>query len=398
MYVARCVRRTKEIKEQVPINLFFDQSKKRPAAAIEDDPKKRTNLGHEIPCLGINDQTWPRPRAIHAIIDCITCSPSILHGGPSRHVLCQNLFGSSAEDSLTCEQIKTLDSEMKERATWRIERQGTTKSIFSTGCMLMIPRTFRYGKPVVVCKSCDQLRSDRTLISAINTAYAAGDTIKYTRKDYMADDIFQARRLRFTELDVLATSLVSATKEGDREFWKAFCTHAQTGVFNHLEAFTGLLKAVSIRTEREAHGKKTTGMMFQETFDNFVMTLTAMSPKAAKLFTDNFAGRSARSQRQIRRTTGMQLQDGLCVENFTKICEHLSHIGYKGPVCVGSDQTVCVKSLRIHNQAIVGAQGGDVRFEDEADLTKKCKEIIDSDNLCSKLRCYDVSIYWFTSD
>lgn len=82
----------------------------------------------------------------------------------------------------------------------------------------------------------------------------------------------------------------------------------------------------------------------------------------------------------------MQLKDGLCAENFKMICDHMTDIGYNGPVSVGSDQTVCVKSLRVHNLYIVGVQGGDVEFKDEDDLTKKSQAIIKSNDLCSKVR------------
>lgn len=161
----------------------------------------------------------------------------------------------------------------------------------------------------------------------------------------MAEDLFQSRRIQYVELDTLATSLESASKAGDQDFWKCFSAHARTGIFDDLDVFKGLMKAVSIRTERDANGKGTTGMPFQKSFDDFVMTLAAMSPKSAQLFMDNFAGRSSRSQRQIRSLSGMQLKDGLCPENFVKISQHLIKLGYTGPVCVALDQTVCVKSL-----------------------------------------------------
>lgn len=383
--IARCIKRTKEITEQVPINMFFEQQgKKRPSASEEQGQKKKTSSDQSTPCAGISDETWTRPESVHWIEDCITQSPSIYHGAPPRHQLCQELFGMK-ESELDTEQKDKLAKTIKARSTWRIERSGHIKAIFSTSCKLQIPRSFVFGKLVVVCENCEALRSHRSLISAINTTYAQGDMIKHTRKDYISEDLFQARRRRYAELDILAKSLESSTKAGDHEFWRSFCAHACKGVFNHLEAFKGLIKAISVRTEREANGKGTTGMTFQTDFDNFVMTLAAMSPKAAQLFTNNFAGQTARSQRHLRKITGMQLQDGLCSKFFEKVSQHLLTIGYDGPVCVASDQTVCVKSLRVQNQALFGAQGGDVSFHNEADLKAKCKSIIEGNQMCSKV-------------
>lgn len=81
----------------------------------------------------------------------------------------------------------------------------------------------------------------------------------------------------------------------------------------------------------------------------------------------------------------MQLKDGLCSKNKEKNSQHLKLIGYDGPVCFTSDQTVSVKSLQVHNRAIVVVQGGDVPFVDEADLTEKCKSIIETNKLCAKV-------------
>lgn len=115
-------------------------------------------------------------------------------------------------------------------------------------------------------------------------------------------------------------------------------------------------------------GKGTTGMKFQNYFDDFVITLTAISPKAAALFTKNFSRRSLRSQRTLQAATGMQLKDGLPPHNFEKIAKHLQTLGYDGPVSVASDQTVCLPSLRSHNNFIVDAQGGNIPFEDTEKL------------------------------
>lgn len=138
---------------------MFHSTQKRTAPA-SDEPTKRVNLGLVTPCLGLSDQTWIRKRARHPMLNCITLSPSVYHSGPPRHVICQELFGDTSESELTVEQQERLENEIKGRSKWRIERQGIIKAIFSTSCTLMVPRTFRYGKLVELCVSCDMLRSD----------------------------------------------------------------------------------------------------------------------------------------------------------------------------------------------------------------------------------------------
>ena len=47
-----------------------------------------------------------------------------------------------------------------------------------------------------------------------------------------------------------------------------------------MDAFQGLVKAITIRTKREASGKALNGMQFDSYFDSFLTTMAAMSPAA----------------------------------------------------------------------------------------------------------------------
>ncbi|EGG10172.1 uncharacterized protein MELLADRAFT_94558 [Melampsora larici-populina 98AG31] len=75
-----------------------------------------------------------------------------------------------------------------------------------------------------------------------------------------------------------------------------------------------------------------------------------------------------------------------------KIYRWQKDIGYDGPVAVGTDETVCVKALRVSGEFVVGSQGGDVRFESMQDLTAKVKDLIEHKKLCSKIRAYTVQV------
>ncbi|KAA1079477.1 hypothetical protein PGT21_012652 [Puccinia graminis f. sp. tritici] len=186
--------------------------------------------------------------------------------------------------------------------------------------------------------------------------------------------------------------LEKATKEDDQTFWKLFAAHAASGKFDNLKPFKGLVMAVSVRHERESVGKSLTGVQFSPQFDDFMMTLAAISPRGAHFFQETFAGRSLRSQRDIRAKTSMQLTDGLSVINFERISSILKTLDYSGPLAVGSDQTVCLKSLRVHNGFLVGAQGGDIKFDSEEQLKSLTQDIVKSQNFCPKLRAYTIQV------
>lgn len=133
----------------------------------------------------------------------------------------------------------------------------------------------------------------------------------------MKPDAFKTLRMRYEEFRSLTTTLEKATKSEDDEiFWKNFATHAQAGLFDSLEVFKGLCHAVSIRVEREKYGKSLAGRRFEPIFDNFSTTLAAISPQGYRLFTEQLAGRTMRSQRDLRAKLGMKLSDGLAKENF----------------------------------------------------------------------------------
>jgi hypothetical protein len=224
------------------------------------------------------------------------------------------------------------------------------------------------------------------LKQALNTQYAAEDSIKFIPAGLKQRDLFHLKLMRYEELRLLNTSLEKHTKSGDLQFWETLAVHAKRGLFNNMGAFQGLVKAVAVRTEQEAEGKALNGMHFDSYFDSFLTTMAAMSPASAKFFRDNFAGRSLRSIRAERQKNGGQIEDGIVLSNFERVAGYIKNLGYSGPLALASDQTVCVKSLRSHNGNLVGAQGGDVPFSNLEELSKRVKQIISNEQLCSKVR------------
>lgn len=148
---------------------------------------------------------------------------------------------------------------------------------------------------------------------------------------------------------------------------------------------TGLIRAVVVQSERIEAGKETRGMAFQGFFDDFVLTLASIRPRAASLFTKTFSGWSLRSARMNQAANGMHPFDGLVLENFLLIFNHLKILNYTGPLAVGTDETKCVESLQIHNTHLVGAQGGDHTFGSAEELAGMSKEIVANKQLCSKV-------------
>lgn len=376
-----CKASVKRLKEQPPINLFFNKRKPEDEPKPEEREVKR--MVWNTRCVGLNDESWPRPKATYRIIDCIIGSPSRYHGGPRRDILCRQLFKGRSEDLLSDEEKNQLTQARQSRATWRIERDTAIKSIYSVKCLQMIHRVA--GGEHAICSECLSLKADSSLKYALNQSYALPENRKHTRKLYLSDDVYQTARLTYPGLDSAATSLEKASRLGDQEFWHVFSSRSLARDFNHLHAFKGLIKAVAIRAERTAAGKGMTGTVFQSYFDNFVLTLGAISPRAANLFTENFAGRSLRSARMIRAKTGIHLVDGLAVENFMRIVNHLKLLNYTGPLAVGTDETKCIESLRVHNNLLVGAQGGDITFSSTEELENISKDIVKNKKLCSKV-------------
>ncbi|EGG06868.1 uncharacterized protein MELLADRAFT_86302 [Melampsora larici-populina 98AG31] len=209
----------------------------------------------------------------------------------------------------------------------------------------------------------------------------------------MEADGFQSTRRRFFEVDDVTITLEKASKaEDDQLFWSKFAAHARNGAFDDMDAFKGLVKAVSIRMERESNGKGLTGTCIEPAFDNFSTTLAAISPQGYRLFMQTYAGRTTRSQRMIRSKLGLKLVDGLASENFDHVFDHLQKLGYTGPVAVGTDETVCVKSLCVSNGMLVGAQGGSIPFESTDELKELVSSIIKENRMCSKIRAYTIQV------
>ncbi|KAA1122302.1 hypothetical protein PGTUg99_036437 [Puccinia graminis f. sp. tritici] len=369
------------------LKLIGNHTAKSDNSAPEPPAKKNTI---QIVCSGLNDITWPRPRSQFSIQQCIAGSPSSHHGAPPRHLICFEMFGTKKESDLTEEQSRMLLQSLESKSTWLIKRHEATAGIFSTSCerKVDVPR----GTETTVCGQCLLLKGNNSLKKALNIEYATEDNVKYIPALLMKTDLFQSKLMRYGELQILNTSLEKHSHTGDNDFWQALAIQAKRGFFKDMDAFQGLVKAVAVRTEREAAGKALNGMRFDSYFDSFLTTMAAMSPAAAKYFRDNFAGRSLRGMRYQRKQNGGQIDDGIVLTNFERVAGYIKNLGYTGPLALASDQTVCVKSLRSHDGHLVGAQGGDMPFSDLEELSALVKKITSNDQLCSKVRLYTIQV------
>ncbi|EGF99269.1 uncharacterized protein MELLADRAFT_94758 [Melampsora larici-populina 98AG31] len=329
-----------------------------------------------ISCPGLNDVTWERERATHSIADFIskTCT---LYRGNNRHKICKELFGSQAQESqLTAEQKSHLITTLDARSKWEVKRHGERSSIYSSNC----ERTFicKNTEKNAVCPACEELKGLRSLIGALNKDYAEKDKLKFTRDTYLSDNIntFSPTLLKSTDARLLSNSVEKASKGDFSDFCTVLAASARNGLFDNRDATRGLIKAVAVKAARENAGK----------------TTRAISPRALNLFNDNFAGRGNRSLRMKRAKDGMHLVDGLQIVNFNCIAQVLKDLGYSGPVAAASDQTVCVKRLRHHDGHLVGAQGGDISFDDPSELPALVKSVVKNKELCSKIRAYTLQV------
>lgn len=156
----------------------------------------------EIPCSGINNQTYKRPRAqsTRTILAMIQRSPTPYHGNPPRYQVCLKLFKTSHEKKLTPDQREKLHQYLESHSRWLIRRHGDQKSIHSPKCLRVLPSPAKKEGEVVVCTPCLDTKNDRSLIQAINRDYAEGDNVKFIPRTLMTSDQFQAILIRHSKL------------------------------------------------------------------------------------------------------------------------------------------------------------------------------------------------------
>lgn len=387
--VERCTSVTREIQQTTTASLFFSKAVPRKEPII---PKSL------VACAGLNDKTWKRPKATRDILACIKGASNIYHGCRPQEVICKEMFGFSSHSKLDDDQRRLWQNQCKAKATWWINCSSPFQTIHSTKCLGTLPRVLLQGMHPEVCTHCWDLQKDVTLKNAINKDYSVGESVKYPSRALMEPDLLNAERRQYEHLDALSSYVENASQSGDQIFWKSFTAMALEGKFDDNNVLKGLLMAVANRQKRENEGKGLQGLHFEPYFDDFIMTLATISPKCAELFTDTLAGRGPRSRRYIRANEDLQMADGLALSNFARVKKHLQEIGYNGPVAVGTDETMCVKSLRVSGDFVVGPQGGDVRFDSMEDLTAKVKDLISHNRLCSKVRYDHTCLNWLVHD
>ncbi|EGF98144.1 uncharacterized protein MELLADRAFT_96134 [Melampsora larici-populina 98AG31] len=366
---ARCVKKTADIRSSQVLTSFFSSTPVDPVAV------PRLKRGYiEVACPGLKDETWDRPRATKTIEQFLenTCS---IYRGSVRHKVVKELFGeNTTESSLSkVKKAKLLDT-LDARAIWLVKRHGSRNAIYSPKCLKTLVR--RTTDPNTACSKCCTLKDLSSLTSAVNHDYAGTETLKYTNNTLMLLDAYNAKLVQFSDLRTCKKSL-ELSQGGD---FSAYLSHvailAKNGLFKNRDAVKGLIMGVTVRAEREDAGKSLRGMRVDPYLDDCLTTLGAMNRSALNLFTKTFAGRTARSQRQIQARDGGKMESGIHLSNFKRIAANLAALGYSGPIAAASDQTVCVKTLRHHNGSLVGAQGPDVPFEDAKELRDLVEKIL----------------------
>lgn len=239
--------------------------------------------------------------------------------------------------------------------------------------------------PEIACSKCSSLKGVRSLISALSHEYAEDDSMKFTTNTLTSIDVYHQKMIKFEGLRTCNKSLESSRGRNFADYLSHVSILARKGLFKNREAVQGLIMGVTIRAEREDAGKSLRGMRVDPYLDDCLTTLGAMSRSALNLFTKTFAGRTARSQRQIQAREGGKMEPDIHPANFDRIAKTLAALGYSGPVAAASDQTVCVKTLRHHNGFLVGAQGPDVPIENMEELGRLVEEIVKEDLLCSQV-------------
>ncbi|EGG05841.1 uncharacterized protein MELLADRAFT_87741 [Melampsora larici-populina 98AG31] len=372
----RCQVKTRHIQSSAVLTSFY--------ATIPAEPKKKKGY-EEVPCPGLTDATWERPKATYSIAYFIehTCT---IYRGNDRNAIRKELFGEKAtESSLTKTQKAQLISTLDSRAIWEVKRHGERSGVYSKKCLRTGLR--KKNSDDVPCAECEEIKGNHALISALNHKYADDDNLKFINDHIMSTDAFHATIRKYAELKMFDKSLESS-RDGDfGDFLTRLAAHARRGLFQNCEVVQGLIKQVSLRAEREAAGKSLRGLRIDAYLDDTLTTLGAMSRSALELFNSTFAGRGIRSQRAIQAKNG-KMEAEIHPANFERIAKTLKELGYDGPIAAASDQTVCVKALRHHNGCLVGAEGGDVKFSNADELRDLMKEIVKGDKLCSELIQY----------
>ncbi|EGG08232.1 uncharacterized protein MELLADRAFT_85034 [Melampsora larici-populina 98AG31] len=377
----KCAKTTAQLRSNKLLSSFFV---KDPAL----QPVNRNII--EAACPGLTDKTWPRPKSERTIAEFMDSTCTIYRGNV-QHKILKELFGDDlGENDLTESQKAKLVTELDARSTWEVKRHGERNAIYSTSCK----RTVNHHKkdPLQPCDSCLELKDLSSLRRALNHKYAKGDNKKFTPNYLLVIDKYNTIVNECKEVKILGKSLESSRNGDFGDFLDHLVIMARRGIFENRQAVKGMIMGCAIRAEREEAGKSLRGMRIDTHLNDCLTTLGAMSKSALKLLTENFVGKTLRCQRMDRARSKTEIEDGMVQGNFDRAAAILTELGYSGPVAVGSDQTVCVQTLRHHRGFIVGAQGGDIPFDNPDELQKMLEKIKKQNNLCSKIRAYTIQV------
>ncbi|KAF8328951.1 hypothetical protein F5887DRAFT_1287968 [Amanita rubescens] len=340
---------------------FRKQSKE--AGLKEKEKVQPTRTVHTVPCPGLTEAEDSR-------------IPSYLYrtsasggGSQSVTVISKERFGCSFSE-LAPEAKDEVTDLQQARHVWKNDHRRLR--VFAASCVREKVVDSPASGRILPCAPCLSVLKNNTFRSAINRQVKDESNYAFTPKMHRDPVLGQIYARTIGVKEILETPDVAKQSPCVR-----YALGVLRGKYNN-DVFNGLVEAVVTKYEKEERGVGMQNFKYAPAWDELCHIISTHSPRTYRVLLDFLPGRTIRSFRQ-KEAREPRFPMTICDRTFSLVEEHLSLLGYKGPVCLCCDDTKLLSTFRLYWDAkeqshyIVGGVDGRYHVPNPEDLKKATK-------------------------
>ncbi|KAJ3765163.1 hypothetical protein FB446DRAFT_795330 [Lentinula raphanica] len=285
-------------------------------------------------------------------------------GGGSRSVtkLAQQLFQSAFRNLSKAQKEEVINRQDSEHTWHNNHRRMNVRSAACLKVSVDIDESTR----ILPCSECQALALLKSFQNALGHKTPESDNRKHINKR------FQNRLLAHQWADANGFKELVESAEAD-SIYTRFAQGVISGKFDDEGVFLGLIDAMVQKNDKEQRGVGMQNFRYTPEWDQFMHIVSIHSPRTYEFIRSKFPGRTKRSF-QIQESKAPKLAMTIEDATFTSVLNHLSAVGYSGPINVSCDDSKLLSSFRLHYDSrqkkhfLVGAIDGPIFVSNPADI------------------------------
>ncbi|KAJ3833288.1 hypothetical protein F5878DRAFT_700127 [Lentinula raphanica] len=285
-------------------------------------------------------------------------------GGGSRSVMkiAHQFFRSPFRNLSKAQKEEVIDQQDSEHTWCNNHRRMNVRSV---ACM-KVSVDVDEDANILPCSECRALMLSKVFRNAIGLKMPDSGKQKYINKRFQNELLAH----QWADTNGFKELIESAEKDS---IYTRFVLGVISGKYDDEGVFLGLVHAMVQKKDKEERGVGMQNFQYTPEWDQFMHIASIHSPRTYEFIRSKFPGRTKRSF-QVQESKAPKLAMTIEDATFASVANHLSAVGYSGPINVACDDSKLLSSFRLHYDSknkkhfLVGGIDGPIFVRDPTDI------------------------------